>query len=199
MTMSGFSRRAALGSAGILAALGLGSRLGRAAAQDVTTAMANHPIVGTWLTGRAPNGLGVVHWGSDGNMSLNGAIISTGPDGAVAYSDVPMGTWEPQGQRGIHFTFTFATYDATGAVTGYVTVEGHPIVANDGQSFWDDAAQATVTLRDASGAVTEVIGEGAVPPIGGVRMAPGRPGYDQMLALLADQQAAGQEPGTPAP
>ena len=49
VTPTGLSRRATLGRvAAVGAALGLGSRLGRAAAQDAATEMATHPIVGCW-------------------------------------------------------------------------------------------------------------------------------------------------------
>jgi hypothetical protein len=69
-------------------------------------------------------------------------------------------------------------------------------VSDDGASFWDEAGDATVTLRDPAGAVVMVIEE--VDPIGGVRMAPGKPGYDELLAMLAAQPGATPDAGTPA-
>jgi hypothetical protein len=46
--------------------------------------------------------------------------------------------------------------------------------------------------------VTQVLGPGLTDAgIGGVRMRPGKPGYDEMLAMLTAQAAATQEPGTP--
>jgi len=189
------SRRAAVtGLAGGSVALAA-SRLG-VSAQDATADLANHPIVGTWLVGRAPNALSTTHWSPDGNMTNNGPNVAIGSDGALTYGDTPTGTWEPVSERGIHFTFTAATYDAAGTLTGYFTVDGHPVVSDDGMSFWDDAVEATVTIRDPSGAVVLVIDE--VDPIGGIRMAPGKPGYDEILAMLAAREDGTPEAGTPA-
>ena len=169
-----------------------------AAAQDAATEMANHPLVGTWLAGRAPNDISVAHWGPDGSMSTNLPTVGVGADGAITHNDPAMGSWVPEGARGIHFIFTDRTYDATGALTGTFTVEGHPVASEDGMSFWDDGVEATVTIRDPNGVVTQAFGgDGSVPPIGGVRLVPGISGYDEMLAMLATRQAATPEAGTP--
>jgi hypothetical protein len=45
-----------------------------------------------------------------------------------------------------------------------------------------------VTLRDATGAVIQEIS--TVPAVAGVRMMPGKPGYDELLAMLATRPAA---------
>jgi hypothetical protein len=201
------TRRAALAGLG---ATGLGLALAatthHTTAQDATAEMAKHPLVGTWLAGRTPDGLTVTHWGPDGNMTTNlgansnGGFIVPGPGGTLTYTNHAMGTWEPVSERGIHFTFTDAVFDATGASVGTGTVDGYPVASEDGQSFWDDGTQVTVTLRDATGAVTQVLGPGLEGSgIGGVRMAPGKPGYDEMLAMIAAQQKATPEVGTPTP
>ena len=158
--------------------------------------MASHPMVGTWLGGRAPNDLGVTHISPDGNMSLSsGPVIGVGQDGATFYSDAPMGSWVPVSERGIYFIFTQRTYDTAGALTGYGAVEGYPVASEDGMSFWDDGTQVTVTLRDPNGVVVQVIGPGLTDAgIGGVRLIPGKSGYDEMLAMLAAQQTATPEP-----
>jgi hypothetical protein len=193
------SRRTALAGLG---AGGLGVALSAAArpagAQDTTAEMATHPLVGTWLVGRAPNDIAVTHWGADGSMTTNLAGVSVGPDGKIAFTDPPLGSWVPIGERQIHFIFTTRTYDATGALTGYFTVEGHPVASEDGMSFWDDAIAATVTIRDPNGVVVQSLGgDGSVPPIGGVRLVPGKSGYDEMLAFLAAHPQATPEAGTP--
>ncbi len=201
-SLSSLSRRTALGRvAAVGAALGLTTRLSSAAAQDAATEMATHPLVGTWLSGTGAADLAVVHWDADGNMTIQGAgglaIVAAGPGGALTYHTSPfMGVWEPVSARGIHITFTTASYDETGALTGTVTVDAYPVAGEDGATFWDDGTQVAVTLRDATGAITQVIH--AVPPVAGVRMAPGKPGYDEVLALLATQGAATPEAGTPA-
>jgi hypothetical protein len=114
--------------------------------------------------------------------------VATGPDNRMIHSTPFAGVWEPDGARGIHITFTATTYDTTGAVTGTLTVDGYPVANEDGESFWDDGTRAVVTVRDATGAVSQEIT--TVPAVAGVRMAPGKPGYDEVLALLAAGPAA---------
>jgi len=189
---SSVTRRSALvglsaGGAGL--ALSLGKGVARASTGD----LASHPIVGTWLTGRSAGDIDVTHWGPDGNMTVSGNLLSTGPDGKVAFTNVPMGTWEPVSEYDIHFTMTGANFDSTGAYTGTVVVDGYPVVSDDGTQFWDDGAKVMLTIRDATGAVVQTIGgDGSIPGIGGVRMAPGAAGYDELIALLASKQS-----GTP--
>ena len=194
------SRRTALaglGAGGL--GLALAAATSHATAQDVSIDMASHPIVGAWLAGRAPNDIGVTLWDSDGTMTNNtGPAIGAGADGALVYSDPTMGSWVPVSDRGIHFIFTHRMYDGTGKLTGYGTVEGYPVVSDDGMSFWDDGTQVTVTIRDADAVVVQVIGPGLTDAgIGGVRLIPGKSGYDEMLAMLAARQSASPEAGTP--
>jgi hypothetical protein len=195
------TRRAALaglGAAGLGLALATTSH--HASAQDATAEMAKHPMVGTWLGGRTPDGLGTSHFGPDGSMINTGGEIAQTPSGALAINSLDLGVWEPVSARGIHLTFTEANYDETGTLLGYSTVDGYPVASEDGQSFWDDGTQVTITIRDTTGAVTQVIGPGLTDAgIGGVRMAPGKPGYDEMLAMIAAQQKATPEAGTPTP
>ena len=190
-TVSRRSALAGLGAGGLGLALATTAR--PAAAQDAE--MANHPLVGTWMTGTSPVDFAVVHWDADGNMTNNGELPNPGPDGTVIYSNPFAGVWEPDGDRGIHITMTALTYDAAGAVTGSITVDGHPVATEDGDAFWDDGTRAVVTFRDATGAVSQEIN--GVPPVAGVRMAPGKPGYDELLAMLAAGPAASPETGTP--
>jgi hypothetical protein len=194
------SRRTALAGLGATGlGLALAATVRQASAQDAD--MATHPMVGTWLGGRAPNDLGVTHFGPDGNMLLNySPTVGVGPDGALTYNDPNMGSWEPVSARGIRIFFTWRTYDAAGAFIGYGSVEGYPVASEDGMSFWDDGTQVVVTLRDANAVVTQVQGPGMTDAgIGGVRLVPGKSGYDEMLAMLAAQQTATPEAGTPTP
>ncbi len=191
-TRPSVSRRTALAG---LSAGGLGLALAAAprlaAAQDID--MASHPIVGTWLAGRAPNDISVPHWGPDGNMTTNNPTVGADADGKITYADSSMGSWAPVSARGIHFVFTNRTYDATGAFTGYFTVDGFPVASEDGLSFWDDGTKTTVTIRDTDGKVVQTIGPG-IPGIGGVRLIPGKSGYDEMLAMLAERAKATPTP-----
>jgi hypothetical protein len=194
------SRRAALagiGTGGLGLVLATGAR--QVDAQDAAADMASHPMVGTWLSGRAPDDIGVAHLSSDGLMYTNtGPTIGVGPDGKIFYSDAPVGSWVPVSERGVHFIFTHRTYDETGALTGYGAVEGYPEASEDGMTFWDEGTQVTVTLMDANAVVTQVIGPGLTDAaIGGVRLIPGKSGYDEMLAFLAAHPAATPPAGTP--
>jgi hypothetical protein len=192
----GLSRRTALGrGAAVAAALSLGGGIRHAAAQDAAAAMATHPLVGTWLSGTSPTDLSVTHWDADGGMLVTGDVAAPGPGGMPTYSNPAAGVWEPDGERGIHITFTFKTFDATGAVTGTVSVEAYPVASEDGESFRDDGTRVVVTLRDAAGMVGQVMT--GVPPVTGVRMRPGKPGYDEILAMFAAHSAATPETGTP--
>jgi hypothetical protein len=184
-----------------LAGLGAGG-LGLAAAattrsvsaQDAAADMANHPMVGVWLGGRAPDELGPIIFAEDGTVTNSGPTVSMGPDGAIAFSTPALGVWEPASERGIHFTFIVSNFDATGASTGTLTVDGYPVASADGMSFYDEATQAVVTIRDATGAIAlQLMGsKGEVPPIGGVRILPGKPGFDEMLPTFGTPEA-----GTP--
>jgi hypothetical protein len=174
------SRRTALaglGAGGLGLALATTTR--HALAQDAAAEMANHPLVGTWLSGASAAQLTVSHFGADGNLTQNGFLTGTSPDNRMMMQSSPFaGVWEPDGDRGIHITFTALTFDATGAVTGSITVDGYPVATEDGNAFWDDGTRA----------ITQV--GGPVPPVAGVRMAPGKPGYEEVLAMLVAGPAA---------
>lgn len=182
------SRRTALAGLG---AGGLGVALSGTArhvsAQD-TSAMTNHPMVGTWLSGTGPNDLALVHWDADGHMDLQGTIFPISTDGVLTYNDQAMGVWEPVDDHGIHITFTWATRDAAGAVTGTTTVDAYPVANAGGDSFRDDGTRVVITVRDPNGVVTDTIK--TVPPVNGVRVRPGNPGYADVLARIAAEPGA---------
>jgi hypothetical protein len=183
------SRRLAVGLAAGGVGLGLGIR--STPVRAVAIDMASHPIVGTWLTGRASNDIDVTLWSADGSMVVSGNLLAVGQDGSVGFTNIPMGTWEPVDEYGIHFTFTVANFSATGEYTGTGTVDGYPVVSDDGTQFWDDGSKVMITVRDATGAVVQTIGgDGSVPGIGGVKMAPGKAGYDELLAAMASRGTA---------
>jgi len=96
----------------------------------------------------------------------------------VEYVSSYIGTWEAYDDQTGHFTAVQVIADATGVVTGSVTVDGHPAVSDDGQNFIDDGSLNTATIRDAAGAVVLVVPPGTpVPPIVGLRMSVGQPGF----------------------
>jgi hypothetical protein len=194
-TRQSVSRRTALvglGAGGLGLAL-TAATARHASAQDTAAAMAKHPLVGTWLAGASAAQLTVTHFGADGNLTQNGFLVGTSPDNRMMMQSSPFaGVWEPDGARGIHITFTALTFDATGAVTGSITVDGYPVANEDGNSFWDDGTRVKITFRDVTGAITQV--GGPVPPVAGVRITPGKPGYEEALAMLATGPAATPTP-----
>ena len=174
---SGLSRRAALGSAGAIAAVGLGSRLDRAIAQETTpAAMASHPMVGAWMAS-TPSGLAPGIFFPDGTVIITVPVTGNSPLGTTFVSTQP-GTWEPVSERGIHFTCVQLHSDANGTYVGSITVDGHPVVSEDGQSLVDDSLESGPTIRDAQGTVLDVLRGG--PPVTGVRMGVGAPGFPEV-------------------
>ena len=173
---SGLSRRAALGSAGAIAALGLGSHLDRTFAQETTpAAMASHPMVGAWMA-TTPSGLAPGIFFPDGTVIITVPVTGNSPLGTTFVSTQP-GTWEPVSERGIHFTCVQLHSDANGTYVGSITVDGHPVVSADGQSLVDDSPESGPTIRDAQGTVLDVLRGG--PPVTGVRMGVGAPGLPE--------------------
>ena len=133
-TGNAVSRRTALAGLG---AGGLGLALAAtarpAAAQDATAeAMANHPIVGAWMVA-APTGPALAVFLADGTNIQGVPTAQAGPQG-VTFTGAQVGTWEPVSERGIHFTGVQLLTDATGAFVGTVTIDGHPVVSEDGQT-----------------------------------------------------------------
>jgi hypothetical protein len=205
VSKSGLSRRAALGSAGaIAAALGLGSQLGRAAAQDDTTdAMASHPIVGAWLFMNAtvPPSPSTAIFAADGSVVVESAVNYKDAARGLVYASDLVGTWEPTGPRSIHITGIVIESDANGVYTGTSTLDGYPVVSEDGQTWTDDGTQAKLTIRDAANAVVAVLGGGGgeppiTPPVVAARMRPGPLTFPPMPAAAGT--FPGAAPATPA-
>jgi hypothetical protein len=176
-SLSGLNRRRMLGGAAALAgSLGLGGRVDHAGAQEATPdARASHPIVGAWMV-TTPIGPALAVFSADGTNVQGVPTAQAGPQG-VTFTGAQVGTWEPTGPRGIHFTGVQLHTDANGTFTGTVTIDGHPRVSEDGQTIIDDAPETTVTVRDATGNVVDVIPGPPAPPATGVRMAVGAPGF----------------------
>jgi hypothetical protein len=205
LSLSGFSRRAALGGAAAVgAALGLGG-LGRTAAEEATpSAMATHPIVGVWLNMNAtvPPSPSVSIYSADGSfMSVSPVNYKDTTRGVVYASDL-VGTWEPISERGIHLTGISLESDANGVFLDSITLDGYPVVSADGQTWTDDGTQAKVTIRDATNTVTTVLGGGGgqppiTPPVMATRMKPGPVVFPPMPQTPGN--FPGAAPGTPVP
>ena len=135
LSMSGLSRRAALGGVGAFAAtLGLGGRLGRAAAQEATpAAMAGHPFVGTWIIDRNP--------ADPTEMPTYNVITADG--GLIDPTVGAAGVWEATGPDTANFTLT-GTIAELGA---YFVVRGSVAVDAGGDTV-TNTASATVVAAD---------------------------------------------------
>ena len=187
---SGLNRRTVLGGAGaIAAALGLGGRLGRAAAQEATPeALAGHPIVGPWNV-TTPAGPSLNVFFADGTNIQGLPATQPGPNG-VTFVGPQVGTWEPVSERGVHFTGVQLHSDANGVFTGTVTIDGHPAVGEDGQTFTDDAPETKLTVRDPTGTIVMVLGgDGSFPPVTATRMGVGSPGFPAATPTAATPTA----------
>jgi hypothetical protein len=171
------SRRTALaglGAGSLGLALAAASR--PAAAQDTSTAMAKHPIVGVWLV-TTPIGPSFAVFSADGVNIQGVPTAQAGPQG-VTFTGAQIGTWEPISDRGVHFTGVQLQTDASGKYLGSVTIDGHPVVSADGQTITDQSPATTITVRDATGTVVNVIKPNpGSPPATGVRLKPGFAGF----------------------
>jgi hypothetical protein len=183
------SRRTALAGLG---AGGLGLALAAtarpAAAQDSTPdEVANHPMVGAWLVAgpRGPS-MTIVH--PNGTWMDAGLAAAPGPNGTT-FNSTTIGTWEPYGERGIHFTAVLSQTDAAGVFVGSLTIDGHPTASEDGLTFSDNDPETTLTIRDAKHNVVQVIADWkddpTLPPRTGVRMGVGAPGFPEGTPTMA--------------
>jgi hypothetical protein len=172
-TVSRRTALAGLGAGGLGLALTATPRL--VAAQDTAAEMAKHPILGVWNV-TTPNGPNVASFFADGTAVTALPTTSAGPQG-VQFVSALVGTWEPISARGIHFTAVLLQSDANGTYTGSVTIDGHPVVSEDGQTLVDDAPETTVTIRDAAGTIVAVIPGTPTVHATAIRMGVGAPGF----------------------
>jgi hypothetical protein len=162
-------------------ALTLGRSQG-VAAHQATPSLADHPLTGDWMAmaNRPPPGAPQVpapsHFGADGSVFLVFPPTQVGMQG-VEFVSPHVGTWEADSDRRGHFTATQLLSDATGAFLGSITVDGYPEVSEDGQTFVDDGSKVLITIRDAAGAIVQQVPGAGGPPVTGIRMAPGVPGF----------------------
>jgi hypothetical protein len=169
----GMHRSTKLIGAIILGGALTGGLITTAAAQDASPA--DHPIVGAWMA-QTPGGPSVAVFSSDGTVVMGTPASSSGPMGVVFVS-TEVGTWEAIDGHTAHFTAVQFLSDADGAFGGSLTFEGYPAISEDGQTLLDENTRGGVTVRDATNAVLSV-NEGG-PPITGVRMAVGAPGFPE--------------------
>ena len=176
------SRRTTLAAlAGGSLALALGSRAAAAQAEPVDHT--GHPLTGMWLAmanpplPESPQIPVPSIFATDGTVVLSFPLIQLGPNG-VQFNSAHVGVWEPYDEQTGHFTATQSISDSEGTLISTVTVDGHPHVNPDGQSFIDDGSLVTVTIRDATGSVIAVVPPGTPGrPVTAVRMSTGVSGF----------------------
>jgi hypothetical protein len=143
----------------------------------------------------APTGPALAVFSADWTNIQGVPAAQAGPQG-VTFAVAKVGTWEPIAERQVHFTGVRLLTDATGALVGSVTIDGHPRVSEEGQSIVDDDPETTIIVRDATQDVIDVIEpflDG--PPATGVRMGVGAPGFPEGMPE-AGTQAAWRHDGT---
>jgi hypothetical protein len=161
---SGLSRRTALGRvAAAGAALGLGTRVGRAAAQDATAA---HPLVGAW------------RFANDPNDPANVALGAFHPDGTFVevLGDIGsgIGAWRATGDRTAEATSIKLDTDpdrnhsVPGTVTDYwsLEVDASGTTLTAAKTFAMRHPAETVGLQGSYTATATRIEVEAAPPLG---------------------------------
>lgn len=162
---------------------GIGLTRTETSAQEESGDLAEHPLTGTWLVLANPplpedsQPFNWAYFGADGSVQLMFPPTQVGPQGVVFNSSYG-GTWERDDERTGHFTAVQLLSDANGTFLGTTTVDGYPMVSEDGQTFIDDGSRVTVTIRDPAGAVVQTIPPSTGGrPVTGTRMSPGNPGF----------------------
>ncbi len=178
----------------VIALVGLigGSRghLETAAQEATPTTLANHPIVGAWLTLSAndPQNPRPTIYSADGTVMITDVPSTLDPDLGVVLLSPAIGVWEPTGERSVHATLVDVHSDTDGTYLGTLTLDVYPEVSADGQTFTDDGTRVHVTVRDASNAIVMEAGggNGADPimtPVHATRMHVGNPGFPEGTPL----------------
>ena len=178
------SRRTALASLGVGGlALATSSASIGASGQATPESRAQHPLTGLWLAMANPpipddpQFAAPSYFGVDGSVVLMFPISQLGPRG-VQFNSSPLGVWEPYDEHTGHFTAVQMLTDADGAYLGTVTIDGYPVVSDDGQSFIDEGSLAVITIRDVAGAIIETANTLAGQrPVTAIRMGVGTPGF----------------------
>ncbi len=180
------SRRTALTGLGAGSlGLALGVRVAGASAKAQTGSLADHPLTGMWTamvtlptSPGAPVAVPSIY-SANGSVLLAFPPSEVGPQGVVLKS-VAVGVWEAVDERTGHFTAVLMRSDVDGNYLGSVTIEGHPSVNEDGQTFDDQHPDKATTVRDASNAIVATIAGGSPEPVVGIRMGPGNPGFPEL-------------------
>lgn len=182
---SGLTRRTAIGGLGVAAFLSVHPQPSTAAQAEE---LVDHPLTGTWLAmanpplPEDPPFPAPSLFAADGTVLLQFPATARGPQGPVFQSPY-VGTWGADSDRRGHFTAVQQLSASDGTFLGTITVDGFPEVSGDGQTFIDDGSRVTVTMRDATGAITEQFLPTGKPdgrPVTGIKMGVGISGFPDM-------------------
>ncbi|HEV2528142.1 MAG TPA: hypothetical protein VGT61_06840 [Thermomicrobiales bacterium] len=104
-----------------------------------------------------------------------GAPIASAGAGSPSVLGAGIGVWAITGDRTAHATVVHTVTDQDGTYSGTLTVHTHLEVSADGQTLTDGSPETTLTYRDTTHAVTEVVtpfryGSSLMAPATGVRM-----------------------------
>ncbi len=183
-TTSSLSRRSTLAAlAG--GSLGLAMIAGNqsVSAQAKSVDYSDHPLCGIWLAmanpplDESPQIPVPSLFAADGTVVLAFPASQLGANGVVFYGG-GVGVWEPYDESTGHFTVVQTNSDNEGTLLSTTTIDGHPHVNDDGNSFIDDGSLVTVTIRDAGGEVVMVVPPGITSrPVTALRMGVGVHGF----------------------
>jgi len=123
-----------------------------------------------------------------GAYTADGVVVTAltptqaGP-GGVTYASTQIGAWEPTGPRTTHITVAQLLADETGVYAGSATVDAYQEISDDGQR-WASGAGTSVTIRDATHSVVQVIEDDA-PGATAMRVSPGFAGFPEATPTAA--------------
>src|SRR5688572_17192437 len=137
----------------VIGLIGVSRGIDGLAAQEAQADYAGHAFVGTWMA-TTPGGLALGNFAADGSVVMGLQATQAGPMG-VAFVSSEVGRWEPVDDRTAHFTAVQVLSNVDGQFVGTITIDGYPVVSEDGQSIVDDGSQGSVTIRDATHTVVE--------------------------------------------
>ena len=186
-TSNVLSRRSAvagLGASGLGAALAMSLR--QASAQDASTDLSGHPWAGVWyalanpMLQETPQVPHVGFANADGTFVTFPPVSDIGPNGVVLQTPL-VGVWEAYDEQRAHFTASQTLSDLNGVVIGVVTIDGYPLVSEDGLTFADDGELVTVTIRDANGVVLDSFPGAGGLPVRGIRLGIGNAAFPDVL------------------
>jgi hypothetical protein len=178
------SRRSALAGLGA-GSLGLAFASQFAAAStghSTSVALADHPLTGLWLSmvglpsNRDVSVVVPTIFGTDGSMVLIYPCTENSETG-VQIKGAAIGTWAPVDGRSGHFTTVQVLSDIDGNFLGTITLDGHPVVSDDNETYTVDSNFDLVTIRDSFNAVTRSMAGPSRNPMHAYRMRPGNAGF----------------------